>query len=67
MHVIMSANAGLDFVARTESWKAAASVDFPLYSSERGSSCPVVHRGLLRGYGFMQVQQKENVLSYRWQ
>lgn len=66
MHVIMSANAGLDFVARTESWKAAASVDFPLYSSERGSTCPVV-RGLLRGYGFMQVQQKENVLSYRWQ
>lgn len=66
MHVIMSANAGLDFVARTESWKAAASVDFPLYSSERGSTCPVV-QGLLRGYGFMQVQQKENVLSYRWQ
>lgn len=62
MHVIMPANAGLDFVARTESWKAAASVDFPLYSSERGSTCPVV-RGLLRGYSFMQVQQKENVLS----
>lgn len=42
MHVIVPANAGLDFVARTESWKAAASVDFLLYSSERGSTRPVV-------------------------
>lgn len=67
MYVITPANADLHFTARNESWKAVVCLDFLLYSPECGSTCLMVHQGVLRGYGLgvdVQVQQKENVLNY---